>query len=152
MTTRGTKRLYRPKHPEKYKGDPNKIVTRSNWERIFCVWLDKNPAVLKWSSEEVVVPYFSPIDKQEHRYFVDFAIQYVGPGGEIKNKLIEIKPEFQTMMPTNRRAPSYEDQVKTFLVNQAKWEAAKIFAEKRGMEFQVLTERNLGLKVSRGGS
>ena len=36
---------------------------------------DLNPDVLKWGSEETVIPYVSPLDNKIHRYFVDFYIQ-----------------------------------------------------------------------------
>ena len=135
-----------PKNPEKYIGDRTKIIARSKWERIFMVWADKNPAVIRWSSEEVVVPYTSPVDGKTHRYFVDFYIQYVDRNGEVKEKLIEIKPFCQTIPPSRRGSPaSYQRQAETFLVNQAKWEAATKFAGAKKMEFQVVTEHDLGL-------
>ena len=34
-------------------------------------------------------------------------------------------------------------QVKDWLVNSAKWEAAKKFAQTKGAEFLLLTEKNL---------
>ena len=37
---------FRPKHPEKYKGDAGNIVYRSSWERIFCNWCDNNDDII----------------------------------------------------------------------------------------------------------
>lgn len=108
-------------------------------------WLDKNPMVIKWASEEVVVRYFSPVDEQEHRYFVDFYVKYKDREGNIKEKLLEIKPHGQMHPPKNKHAKNYQEQVETYVVNQAKWEAARKYAESRKMEFQVLNEYNLGL-------
>ena len=40
----------------------------------------------KWSSEEIVIPYRSPIDKKVHRYFPDFWIQLLNSKG-IKRRI-----------------------------------------------------------------
>ena len=109
------------------------------------VWLDKNPKVLKWSSEEVIIPYHSPVDGQMHRYFVDFFVRFLGKDGIVKEKLIEIKPHGQTIQPRNKHGKNYQSQVETYVINQAKWEAATKYAKSRNMEFQVLTEHHLGL-------
>ena len=66
---------YKPSYPKKYKGDPNNIIYRSLWERKFMVYCDKNENILEWGSEEVIVPYRSPIDNRYHRYFPDFYIK-----------------------------------------------------------------------------
>ena len=64
-----------PKNPSKYKGRVNDIVYRSSYELKFMNWADKNQDVLSWSSEEIVVPYKSPLDNRIHRYFVDFFVE-----------------------------------------------------------------------------
>ena len=69
------KGLYKIKNLSKYKGNPAKVTYRSLWERKFMVYCDNNPNILKWSSEEIIIPYRSPIDKRIHRYFPDFWIQ-----------------------------------------------------------------------------
>jgi hypothetical protein len=38
------------------------IVYRSLWERKFMVFCDRNANVMEWGSEEVVIPYRSPLD------------------------------------------------------------------------------------------
>ena len=53
---------YKPKNPEKYKGDINKIFWRSYWEFKFMVFLDTHKDILRWNSEEVIIPYTNPID------------------------------------------------------------------------------------------
>lgn len=146
------KGLFRPKHPEKYLGDVNKICFRSSWERLLMIYFDRNPSVLKWNSEECVVPYISPVDNQQHRYFIDFWVRYKAIGGTIKEKLIEVKPSSQCEPPANKFAKNYQDAMKTFAINQAKWEAARRLAAKRGMEFQVMTENDLGIGKRRSRS
>jgi hypothetical protein len=145
---RSTKKYkFRPRNPQKYRGDVNNIVCRSSWEKIFCVWCDRNPQVIKWSSEETVVPYYSPVDGQQHRYFVDFWIRYVDQSGAEREKLIEVKPMSQCMKPTgNKFSKGFDEKMRTWAVNQAKWESATKFAADQGMEFQLVTERELGIK------
>ena len=55
------KGLYKPKNISKYKGDYRKIVHRSGLELRFMRYLDGNDSILKWSSEEIVIPYRSPL-------------------------------------------------------------------------------------------
>ena len=59
---------YSPKFPKKYKGDPTNITFRSLWERKFMVYCDSNSNVLEWASEEIAIPYISPVDHRPHRY------------------------------------------------------------------------------------
>jgi hypothetical protein len=47
---------YKPQNPQKYKGDPTKIIYRSLWERKFMVYCDTNVNILQWASEEVIIP------------------------------------------------------------------------------------------------
>ena len=142
------KRIYKPINPQKYAGDHTNIVMRSSWETKFAIWCDKNPAVVKWSSEETIVPYVSPIDNRAHRYFIDFKIQVYTNEGKLKTYLIEIKPDTQTRPPQapTRKTKRYIQEVMTWGVNDAKWKAAKTYAKDRGWEFMILTENHLGIK------
>ena len=81
---------YKVKNLDKYKGDPTSVTYRSLWERKFMLYCDDNPSVLKWSSEEIVIPYRSPIDKKVHRYFPDFWIQIRNSQGIKEGILIEV--------------------------------------------------------------
>jgi hypothetical protein len=139
---------YKIKKPEKYAGNPNKVVYRSLWERQAFKWCENNPKVKLWNSEEIVVPYKSSVDKKLHRYFVDLLIQ-------MDNKetyLIEIKPKNQTIPPKtrSRKTKKYINEIVTYAKNQDKWEAATQFAKHKGWKFQVWTEetlKNLGIKI-----
>lgn len=141
------KSKYTPRNPEKYVGDVANIICRSSWERKFCIWADITPSVLKWASEETIVPYISPVDNRPHRYFVDFMIKVRVRDGSIKTYAIEIKPFSQTQSPKGKRnSKRLLEEHATYAVNCAKWEAADAFFKKRGIEFQILTERELGIK------
>jgi hypothetical protein len=137
------KRKYIPIFPEKYSGDPSNIIMRSSWETRFASWCDKNPSVLKWNSEETIIPYKCPTDNRIHRYFVDFKIT-VTTG---KTYLVEVKPKTQTQPPIypGKRTQRYLQESLAFMKNQAKWEAASEFAKDRGWEFKIITEHELGL-------
>lgn len=136
---------YTPKYPQKYKGDSSNIIWRSTWELRFLKYLDHNQSILEYGSEEVIVPYLSPIDNRIHRYFVDFYFKVRTKEGSLKKYLIEVKPYNQTIEPKRpkRITESYISSVHTYVINQAKWNAAKDFAKKYGMEFLVLTEKEL---------
>ena len=66
---------YKPENPNKYVGNYSNIVYRSLLERRFMVFCDRNPNILKWASEEMAIPYISPMDNRVHRYYVDFIIE-----------------------------------------------------------------------------
>lgn len=131
---------FKPTNPSKYIGDHSKITFRSHWERQLMRWCDSKPCVKKWSSETVVVPYISPVDLRAHRYFVDFTIEFSNG----KKFLVEVKPEAQTRPPKKKKqTKKFMEEVATYGVNQAKWVAAKKFAEANGAEFSVWTEKTL---------
>lgn len=143
--------VFVPKNPEKYIGNANNIVYRSQWEKIFLRWCDTNESVLHYASEECVIPYISPIDMKKHRYFVDFFVTILQDTGNVQNFLIEIKPFAQTKPPKKPKTinESYNEAVKTYLINQAKWKAAERVCQERGWKFMVLTERELFRTVKR---
>jgi len=69
------------------------------------------------------------------------------PLKKIKTAIIEIKPEIQTIPPKKpqRITDNYKKKCITYAINVAKWDAAKLVAEKNGMEFQIITEKWLKL-------
>ena len=128
-----------PKNPAKYVGNPNNIMFRSSWELQFFKWLDANEAVLRWGSEELAIPYVSPLDKRVHRYFPDIIILYKHKDGTIKKEIVEVKPYAQSVA-----TPRMSDRDKqALIVNEAKWKAAAVYAEQMGAKFRVITERTL---------
>jgi len=139
---------YQPSYPKKYKGDPTNIIYRSLWERKFMVYCDNNQNILEWGSEEIIVPYRSPLDNRYHRYFPDFYIKVKESSGKIKKMIIEIKPQKQCVEPKvqKRKTKAYIYEVVEYAKNQAKWKAAEEWCLDRGYEFKVLTENELGIK------
>ena len=143
MATRGKSTAYKVKNPEKYVGNVDSIVCRSSWERFVCRHLDGNTNVRRWASEEVVIPYKSPLDAQPHRYFVDFFVE-LNDGTRF---LVEVKPFVQTQPPqmneSGRKTKRYAEDCRTYSVNLAKWDAAKRWCDRNGMRFQIWTENEL---------
>jgi hypothetical protein len=137
--------FFKPLNPKKYIGDPTNIVFRSGWEKRVMEWLDTNTNVIRWGSEEVIIPYVSPIDNKVHRYFTDFYVEAVGRDGETRKMLLEVKPKAQTQEPKKpqRTTKRYITEVMTYGVNQAKWKAAEDFCRNRGWEFRLITETEL---------
>jgi hypothetical protein len=142
---------FKPKHPEKYKGDPNNIIYRSRWESLVMSKLDEHPDVIWWQSEETVIPYRSPVDGRVHRYFPDFLVRMKDANGKFKTILIEVKPYAQTQPPVikegaSKRTKKYITEVCTYGINSAKWNAAREYCKDRQYEFMIMTERELGIK------
>ena len=82
-----------------------------------------------------------------HRYFVDNTV-HIQEGDKVIKYLIEIKPSKQTRKPSmhgNKKRSTVIHEASTWSVNQAKWEAAKIWGDKNGYIFQIVTEKDLNL-------
>ena len=131
---------FTPRNPNKYVGDHNNIVYRSSWEVKVMDWLDRNPDVISWQSEELIIPYVSPADSRWHRYFPDFVVKVRTKEGQLKTMVLEVKPDKQTKPPEvkKRITKQYISEVTTWGVNQAKWKAAQEFCADRGWEFKKI--------------
>jgi len=122
MKTTALRGRYKPRHPEKYSGNVNRITYRSLWERRFMLYCDRSPKIVQWSSEELHIPYTGP-DDRVHNYYPDFVVK-THDGRTI---VVEIKPAYQ----------------KSWRVNKTKWKSARSFCSALGYEFRVLTEKEL---------
>lgn len=143
------KGVFRPNNPSKYRGDPSNIIYRSRWELICMQKFDNHPDVLEWSSEELAIPYRSPMDGRIHRYFPDFIVKQKTRDGIIETVMIEVKPLKQTQPPKvmqGKPTRRYINEVYTWGINSAKWEAAEKYCINKGWRFIKITERELGLK------
>ena len=143
MSYKGT---FKPKNPTKYNGNANNVIYRSLWELRVMKYLDDHPEVIWWASEELIIPYYNPIDNKKHRYFPDFVAKMKRKDGTVMTYVIEVKPEAQTKPPTQKRKTKrYIQEAATYIVNQSKWKAATEFCKDHGWEFQVITEKHLGI-------
>lgn len=135
-------------------GDPTNIVYRSGWEFKLMRFLDSNKNILEWGSEELIIPYRSPIDGKVHRYFTDFIVKQINYEGVKETVVIEVKPKSQVSPPDMSKKygakgklnRTFLNEVKTWGVNQAKWKAASNYCDDRGWKFQIMTEDQLGIK------
>ena len=134
--------LYRPTNPKKYVGNTKQIVYRSLLERRFMRYCDLNQDILFWASEELPVRYYNPLDKKYHRYFPDFVVKTVNND----KYMIEIKPSRQAVKPKppKKKTKSYMRESFEYIKNQAKWQAAKAYCDDKGMQFKIITEKDLG--------
>lgn len=125
-------KLYKPQNPEKYAGDPERIVSRSSYEWRFCKWLDSNPNVLEWASEAIEIPYFDPGKMKKRRYYPDYYMKVRNADGKVVKYIIEIKPSKECRPPVKRRnrkqAALLKEQA-TWTTNQAKWKAADAYCK-----------------------
>jgi hypothetical protein len=142
------KGIFKPKNPYKYKGDPTNVIYRSLWELRLMSYLDAHKDIIEWASEELAIPYKSPIDGRWHRYFPDFWVKQRDSCGKVSIKLIEVKPAAQSRPPEKRTkiTRKYISEVTTWGINQAKWVAARKVCAEKGWEFVVMTEKELGIK------
>lgn len=143
MSYKGT---FKPKNPTKYNGNANNVIYRSLWELRVMKYLDDHPEVIWWASEELIIPYYNPIDNKKHRYFPDFVAKMKRKDGTVMTYVIEVKPEIQTKKPEQKRqTKKYIQESMTYVINQSKWKAAIEFCKDNGWEFKIITEKHLGL-------
>ena len=142
------KTKYKIQNPSKYIGDSKNIICRSMWERRVCRYMDENKNVIRWGSEELIIPYYSPIDKKNHKYYPDFIAEIKSKDGDLKTYVIEVKPKKQTKAPkpVERKTKRWINEVKTFGINEAKWKHASKWCKDNDMEFKILTEDDLGIR------
>ncbi len=152
-------------NPEKYVGDPTQVIYRSSWEKKFCQWADNHPNIVKWGSENFSIKYFNPCSKLVNgqyvgainNYYVDFFIT-IKKEDKLESWICEVKPKTQVPTTeqmnrlskminegnkTDKKIKRYNHELKTLLVNRAKFLAAMKFAEERGMKFAVCDENFL---------
>ena len=143
MSYKGT---FTPKNPSKYNGNSKNIIYRSNWELRVMKYFDDHPNVIWWASEELTIPYVSPIDNKTHRYFPDFIVKMRLKDGKVTTYILEVKPLAQTKMPVQKRKTKrFIQEAATYAVNQEKWRATDLFCREHGWQFKVITEKELGL-------
>lgn len=134
--------IFVPVNKKKFIGE--RAVYRSGLELKFFRFCDKSKSVIRWGSENIVVPYRNPLDDRLHRYYVDNYV-VIKEGDLIKKYCIEIKPYIQTKKPKTkyRKKSHILYEAKQYVTNQAKWKAAREYCKKREYEFLILTEKEL---------
>ena len=123
MKQRAIRGKFMPANQHKYEGKIDRITYRSLWERKVMLYCDRSDQVVKWSSEELHIPYLNPRDNRYHNYYPDFALTM----RDGKRIIVEVKPAFQKFNP----------------VNQQKFLSAQAWCKENDHEFIVLTEKEI---------
>lgn len=146
--------FFSPKYPSKYAGNVFKIKYRSSWELRFMEFCDVNAQIVQWVSETLTIPYH--LQGKLHRYFPDFMIKVKQPDGSFESFLIEVKPKAQTKPPIppndltdKKKVERYNESCLVYMKNMAKWDAAKVWCDARGISFVILTESELFERFSK---
>lgn len=130
---------FRLKFPEKYSG--TRMPTyRSSWEYTFMKFCDEHPSVSQWASEAVKIPYRNPLTGKQTIYVPDFFIVYADKGGKQKVELVEVKPKNQAVKENLGRSRNNQAH---YIMNMAKWSAAKSWCKQKGIFFRVITEEDI---------
>jgi len=61
--------IFVPNNIDKFIGE--RAIYRSGLELKFFRFCDNNSKVVRWGSENVIIPYYNPLTKRNHRYHVD---------------------------------------------------------------------------------
>jgi hypothetical protein len=130
---------YQIQNPEKYLGNRAPRY-RSSWEFSFMRTCDTHPAIQKWASEAISIPYKCPITGKNTIYVPDFFIQYVDKNNKMHVELIEVKPRNQTLKESVGK--NRNNQIE-FARNTAKWRAAQAWCAAQGIKFRVVNEQDL---------
>jgi len=127
------------KNPEKYLGTKDPLY-RSSWEFAFMKFCDESPSIAKWASEAVRIPYRNPLTGRYTIYVPDFFINYVDKGGQPHAEIVEIKPQNQSLR--EKVGKNLNNQA-SYILNQAKWEAATAWCHQKGLKFRVINETDI---------
>lgn len=146
---------YRLLNPEKFIKPIDELMKsykdghvnyKSSLELKAVRYADWNKDVVKWSLEPFPIQYLKPSTGKFHRYYIDLVLEFRNS----EKFLVEIKPFSQTKPPVKPRKNTpkaqlnYARNLETYLINQAKWAAAKSFGKTNGFKFIILTEKELG--------
>jgi hypothetical protein len=127
------------KNPKKYIGGRTPTY-RSSWEFHFMRMCDTNESITQWASEAVRIPYRNPLSGKHTIYVPDFFLVYVDRTGKQHVELIEVKPANQAF---GEKLGSSKVNKLHYVVNQAKWQAARAYCKQKGMLFRIVTENDI---------
>jgi hypothetical protein len=138
MARRYQQGFFQMTNPGKYVGS-RAPYARSSWEVKTMMLFDTHPNVIQWASEEIGIPYISPVDNRKHTYYPDFMVRYIDGNNQEHVELIEVKPQSQS---TLEHARSAADKA-ALNINAAKWDQARKWCKAKGIKFRIVTENNI---------
>ena len=127
------------KNPDKYIGGRTPTY-RSSWEFAFMRMCDTNESITQWASEAIKIPYRNPFSGKYTIYVPDFFIVYTDRLGKQHVELIEVKPANHTFKEQLGKSQSNKAH---YVLNQAKWSAARAYCKQKGMTFRVVNEGDI---------
>ena len=127
------------KNPDKYIGLGTPTY-RSSWEWAVMNMCDTNPAIQRWASESIKIPYRNPLTGKQSVYVPDFFVNYVDANGKQHAELWEVKPAKQTGLKEAGRSKYAQAHA---VINMAKWEAARAWCKHQRIVFRVLSENDI---------
>lgn len=133
------------KNPEKYIGNGTPLY-RSSWEWAVMRMCDNNPAILKWASESIRIPYRDPLTGKYTTYVPDFFINYIDKNKKQHAEVWEVKPSTQSVkenLGNNKLNQAH------YIRNMAKWEAARAWCKQQNIVFRVISENDIFHKGKR---
>ena len=133
------------KNPDKYVGGRTPTY-RSSWEFAFMKFCDENPSVKQWASEAIRIPYRNPLSGKFTIYVPDFFIHYGDKNGKERVEIIEVKPANQTF---KENLGNSRNNKLHYIVNQAKWAAARAWCKQKNIFFRIITEGDIFHKGTR---
>jgi hypothetical protein len=132
--------VYKVVNYKKYMSNKPPIF-RSSWEANMMYLFDMNSFVTRWGSEILEIPYMNPIDSKVHRYFADFYVEFKDKNGKYIKWVIEVKPADKLHPPKQKkRTKTWAYQMNEYVINVAKWTAARAYCQHRGYEFKIFTD------------
>lgn len=162
-----------PKQPGKYKQglytpqNKDKVIKlnsqgglyyRSGLEQKMMIYLDSNERIINWGAEHLRIPYEKNEwvqDKQglvtsSHGYYPDFYYELKREDGSISKVVAEVKASSETnepklgANPTSKQIKNFEYALKMYNKNLSKWKYMIEYCERKGFEFIIITEQQLG--------
>lgn len=133
------------KNPGKYIGNGSPLY-RSSWEWAVMRMCDNNPAILKWASESIRIPYRDPLTGKYTTYVPDFFINYIDKNKKQHAEVWEVKPSTQAVkenLGNNKLNQAH------YIRNMAKWEAARAWCKQQNIVFRVISENDIFHKGKR---
>ena len=130
---------FKPLNISKYIGSDVPIY-RSGIELKFFKFCDNNPNVIRWSSENVKIPYRDDVLKKDRMYYVDNFVE-IREGNSIKKYLVELKDHKETVKPnpnSKKKKTTLIYEQCQWITNNCKWKSAIKFCEKYNLEFLLL--------------
>jgi hypothetical protein len=127
------------KNPDKYIGGRSPTY-RSSWEFAFMRMCDNNQNITQWASEAIKIPYRNPFTGKFTIYVPDFFLVYGDRNGKQHVELVEVKPANQTIKEKVGNSTSNKAH---YVLNQAKWQAARAYCKQKGMYFRIVNEGDI---------